>query len=147
MPKLSQQTLEKRFLCSTCGQTFRTRQGLSGHVQYKHSENTKIKVTAANLFIEAIEFKKNALTAGFNKSDVDQMLQLWQQWKQITIMLKENNVQVSNTDFKSYLIGYLAQRKANEQLHNQLLQELSELIVRMGNSLSKQLISILKKSS
>ena len=36
MPKLSQDSLKKRFSCQYCDKSFRTRQGLSGHIQFKH---------------------------------------------------------------------------------------------------------------
>ncbi|MDP2719281.1 MAG: hypothetical protein Q8P44_05575, partial [Dehalococcoidia bacterium] len=38
MPKLSQATLEKRFQCGYCAKTLRSRQGLSGHIQFKHMD-------------------------------------------------------------------------------------------------------------
>jgi len=41
MSKLSEKTLEKRFQCDYCGKTFRTRQGLSGHIQFKHQTLNK----------------------------------------------------------------------------------------------------------
>jgi len=49
MPKLSDEALEKRFQCDYCGDTFRTRQGLSGHIQFKHQILNKPKSGSAPL--------------------------------------------------------------------------------------------------
>jgi len=41
MPKLSKNSLEKRFTCQYCSRSLRTRQGLSGHIQFKHATSKK----------------------------------------------------------------------------------------------------------
>lgn len=38
MPRLSAKTLEKRVLCQQCGQTFRNRAGLLGHIRFRHGK-------------------------------------------------------------------------------------------------------------
>lgn len=38
MPKLKEDSLKKRFTCQYCGKSFPTRQGLSGHIQFKHQK-------------------------------------------------------------------------------------------------------------
>ena len=48
MPKLSKNSLEKRFACQYCGESCRTRQGLSGHIQFKHTSPKK-KLNAVDM--------------------------------------------------------------------------------------------------
>ena len=77
MPKLSKQTLEKRFSCSHCGQTFRTRQGLSGHIQFKHpSEAPAEENSYMQAVLDVFKFKQRAEIAGFNKEEISQMGQM-----------------------------------------------------------------------
>jgi len=35
--------LTKGFICNYCGKAFRTRQGLSGHIQWKHGAKQKLE--------------------------------------------------------------------------------------------------------
>lgn len=51
MPQLSYDSLAKRFTCQHCGDSFRTRQGLSGHVQFKHTSPKK-KLNAVDMVVD-----------------------------------------------------------------------------------------------
>ncbi len=116
MPKLSKETLEKRFQCDYCGETFRTRQGLSGHIQFKHqtlyspitkpTKNTNVndnyfllsKKTECNLWITS-----NGLT----KSTSDTILTLLANWLTVRRFFKTLDVELTEQDFKTYLLAGL----------------------------------------
>ena len=136
MPKLSQQTLEKMFPCPVCGERKRTRQGLSGHIQYKHPPADKQKKQSpldltGDTVTSFSDFRDNALTSGFGMEMLE-MEEIWKSWQQITTLFKNSNVPYNNSDYKNYLIISLTQMKANQRLYDRLLLELADVIIRMA---------------
>lgn len=116
MPKLSEGTLEKRFKCDYCGETFRTRQGLSGHVQFKHqtlykpiAKNTKITKEIDIDFImskhtEIMLWKK---TNGLTDSTSDTIVTLFVNWGNVRSFFITLGIELTEQDFKTYLLAGL----------------------------------------
>ena len=113
MPKLSEKTLEKRFQCDYCGQTFRTRQGLSGHIQFKHNKyfkfSTKTKQATKNLDMVFItsKLKNFTILKAFNDmtdSTNENIVRLLLSWGKVSIVFKMLNIDLTENDFKTYLL-------------------------------------------
>jgi hypothetical protein len=147
MPKLSQQTLEKRFLCTNCGQTFRTRQGLSGHIQYKHKPGTTEEKTFSLMPINAFKLKNHAELAGFNEEEISQIGKIWVDWQQIKGVLEGAvDIKFNGSDFKTYLIASLSQIQANRWLLNKVQKYLDDGISGMLKIQNDMASTILSKS-
>lgn len=150
MPRLSQRTLEKRFHCPHCRATFRTRQGLSGHIQFKHPAGTVETTNSYADFIldtarykrilddwksDIAKYKSIPESLGFNKKEVSEITQILESWPYIEKLVEANpinkNVKISGAEFKTYMIVALAQMFANRRLINQLNKDLSEAISKM----------------
>ena len=125
MPKLSEKSLEKRYLCNECGKTLRTLQGLSGHVQFKHSkgqktfeidaEEIKSKMNRLKLFDRAWELSQSAVNARHH---------ILQKWLEAQSLCEHLHIRLNNQDFKNYMVTSLAHLYANEQLKEQLKEQL-----------------------
>ena len=114
MPKLSEKTLEKRFQCDYCGETFRTRQGLSGHIQFKHqtlyspiTKNTKNTNVNDNNFILSKKTDLWRKSNGLTKSTSDTILTLLVNWLKVRRFFKTLDVELTEQDFKTYLLAGL----------------------------------------
>lgn len=167
MPKLSQRTLEKRFHCPHCSATFRTRQGLSGHIQFKHSAGTVEAINSPEDWITEIPryykrspddwksdtamYKSMLEKAGLNKVEVSEITEILKGWPYIENLVEatliHQNVKISGADFKTYMIVALAQMLANRRLTNQLNKDLSEAISKMIELQSNITAIIYKKYS
>ena len=125
MPKLSEKTLEKRFKCDYCGETFRTRQGLSGHIQFKHqtlymtiAKNTKIDKEIDNDFIlsKVIEIKSWEKVNGLTESTNDTILRLLVNWGSASSLFNMLDIELTEQDFKTYLLAGLGNIFSVEEL-------------------------------
>ena len=116
MPKLSEKTLEKRFQCYYCEETFRTRQGLSGHIQFKHqtlyspiAKNTKITKVNDNDFImskhtEVMLWKE---INGLPYSTKNNIVKLFVNWGEVRGFFNTLDIGLTEQDFKTYLLAGL----------------------------------------
>ena len=67
--------LHKKFLCQHCGESFRTRQGLSGHIQFKHHAKTESqKLDDKHIQDKAIELKTWGPLIGLSKEDTARVI-------------------------------------------------------------------------
>ncbi len=116
MPKLSKETLKKRFQCDYCEETFRTRQGLSGHIQFKHqtlyspiTKNTKTTNVNDKYFILSKHKECNLWrqSNGLTKSTSDTILTLLVNWLEVRSFFKTLDVELTEQDFKTYLLAGL----------------------------------------
>jgi hypothetical protein len=124
MPKLSNKTLEKMFICPNCGKPFRTRQGLSGHIQFKHKVQ---KPPASNDIYDSIrdvqKVEIDMEVAGFTKSEIVPYRQILLSWRSIQKMCEYLKITMNNQDYKTYIISSLARMDQNEDLKKELLAE------------------------
>ena len=111
MPKLTQDELYKRFHCPHCDKTLRTRQGLSGHIQWKHGtgkKSTKIDIDwiskqidrMKKTWVEAMEWSPAAVQA---REDI---LLRW--ILDVEAMCHVAEIKPNHEDFKNYIITSLA---------------------------------------
>jgi hypothetical protein len=108
MPKLSQQTLEKRFQCPHCGITLRTRSGLSGHIQFKHPKGSSQKsksITDAAYDIKKMEAFLRSI--GKSDSEIADLTLISKDWVMTRSMMESYKDKLNNADFKTFqLISY-----------------------------------------
>ena len=116
MPKLSENSLQKRFQCDYCGDTFRTRQGLSGHIQFKHhavygpgNKTPEIAMGLTQLLIEFSE-RDRSIWRGVShlpQSTTEDILKLLDNWKQVLTLFYVLKIELTKEDFKTYLLAGL----------------------------------------
>lgn len=109
MPKLTKDSLEKRFLCQYCGESFRTRQGLSGHIQWKHKDKhaTYLDLTipdAGDLMLMKAGYEQFGLSDSKLKAILDSIL--W--WDVVKAFCKLSKIKLNQQDLKNYVIASLA---------------------------------------
>ena len=109
MPKLSEKTLEKRFQCEYCGETFRTRQGLSGHIQFKHHAVFGPKSEAQQIDMSFIRSKLKGITVWKATNQLPQptteaMLNLLMNWHHVRYFFSMLDIDLTKQDFKTYLL-------------------------------------------
>jgi hypothetical protein len=120
MPKLSTKALEKRFKCDYCGETVRTRQGLSGHIQFKHQAPYKpvAKTTAYKpatkdtkaidtsfILSKKIEIDLWRNVNGLSKSTSDDIVMLFVRWGIVRGFFNMLDIELTEQDFKTYLLA------------------------------------------
>ena len=97
--------LNKKFLCKQCGKLFRTRQGLSGHIQFKHGtkQNTlaiDVKdIAELKIILEAIEG-----ILGLSKSKSQMINAILDNWINITSICDPFDIHLNKQDFKKYFV-------------------------------------------
>ena len=116
------------FTCQYCGKSVRTRQGLSGHIQFKHANgktepylDIKEVLLKANI-MEAVE-KEKGLSPGTNPAP-----SLLNHWVATLNSLKMVDIKCTIQDFKNYMLVSLAQRAENERLREQLVKDFLNII-------------------
>jgi hypothetical protein len=142
MPKLSADSLEKRFACPYCEKTLRTRQGLSGHIKFKHGSayqpQTYIPygVTAKEkppLGLDEVE-PVTKIWEGREKFMLDSQWEIHAQrnvlkrWNEVRLLCNELNIHLDKTDLKNYLVTSLAYVYTSECLKEEMIRILKQLI-------------------
>jgi DNA-directed RNA polymerase beta' subunit len=126
MPKLSKQTIEKRFQCQYCGETVRTRNGLLGHIQFKHKHiHSKFEQTAQTL-LNTGYFLVDAKKAGLNEEEAEVLKQILCFWQPMVDEMDKENTKLNNTDYKNYLVVSLALTQANHLQSQYVVKTLAE---------------------
>ncbi len=101
--------LHKKFLCKQCGKTFRTRQGLSGHIQFKHGTEQAIKELDANYVLSmAIELEVIGKTIGWSESTIQARKAILVNWLDFKLCCNTLGIDLNKQDFKNYVIRRLA---------------------------------------
>ena len=84
MPKLSQDALSKMFQCEYCGDLLRTRQGLSGHIQFKHTTGQGTPNRDYDyLNSKASEFRKYGLIILLPESEIAAHQNALKRWPEV----------------------------------------------------------------
>ena len=110
MPKLSKNSLEKRFACQHCGKSLRTRQGLSGHIQFKHGDGQKsLEVDGSTVPSKVKEIAMFGAAWKLPSSGVKARQIILANWLEVQALCKFLNIKLSPQDFKNYFIVRLAQ--------------------------------------
>lgn len=116
---------KRGFPCPHCGETFRTRQGLSGHIQFKHHAGTTEETESpAEWFLDIEIYKSRLQVAKFSNKEVSELTQILADWgyikRLIAVAPGVENTKVGGADFKTYLIMAYAQMLANRRLKDRL---------------------------
>ena len=150
MPKLTQQTLEKRFRCPYCSVTLRTRQGLSGHIQFRHSRGTTGtgRKSLHDAITESIVSQRLASEPmGSSDAEFQEMAEIRADWRFIKVFMGEGNIKFNDADYKTYLLVAAAFMYGNQRLMNKLNKDLREAIAKLIEVQSKIDASTYKKYS
>jgi len=112
MPKLTEKTLKKRFECEYCGETFRTRQGLSGHIQFKHKAAYKKEAKIKEIDVKFISSKSKYFlvwlaTNGLPQETNQAITKLLFNWHQVRSFFKMHDLELTEQDFKTYILAGL----------------------------------------
>ena len=132
MPKLSQQTLEKRFSCPHCGQKIRTRQGLLGHIQFKHASGAIKKEKSLIDLVTDIKIKEKFLRSiGLGEQEISELTQVRREWVYVKTLMEDKDCKVSDADFKTYQIVAYALMASDKRFKNWLTGELNTAIAKL----------------
>ena len=131
MPKLSKKSLEKRFYCQYCGVSVRTRQGLSGHIQWKHGkkyeyQDLKIKVAASEV-IQLKAMKELQVKYGLPDWTLEDVGDTIAWWTTVRSLCDVFGIKLNQQDLKNYLITSFVQIHQNRRLKQDILDSLGGL--------------------
>lgn len=125
MPKLSEDSLKKRFVCQYCGEPIRTRQGLSGHIQWKHAAGGVTQYEDLKyLSTKAHEWVKYGTIISLSPEEIRAQQNIIKNWPDVRFFCKHLDIKLSNSDFKNYLVTAMAQIHANQQMQDKLFSNL-----------------------
>ncbi len=109
MPKLSKDSLEKRFICQYCGKSFRTRQGLSGHIQFRHGNGQKSsEIDASEVLSKGLEIKLWGEIRNLPSSAIKARQRILVDWLEDQALCNFLQIKLNPQDFKTYYITRLA---------------------------------------
>ena len=132
MPKLSQDTLAKRFTCHYCGESLRTRQGLFGHIQFKH---TLIKDTTDPYVDKMMQLQKqakiwNATVKETNMSkEIGELgINILYRWYYLLCYFHRLNIDLSDKEFKNFFFQHFRVTGSKSEQETQLALKALELL-------------------
>ncbi len=104
--------LYKGVTCPYCEKALRTRQGLSGHIQWKHGINQNTPDKALD-DIELLEDKlyapiQSVNTIGFGETTINAIEIILDNWKKILAVCEQLDIDLNKQDFKNYFVTMLA---------------------------------------
>lgn len=107
MTRYSHNPLAKKFKCPECDNWFRTLQGLSGHIRFRHGDHAKEEDMVARM--KGIEANKMILTAfcqgmGVSRETIEARLRVLDTWAGFLIYCKSFGLTLGIEDFKNYVI-------------------------------------------
>ncbi len=101
--------LNKKFPCKQCGKLFRTRQGLSGHIQFKHGKKQNTLLIAANDIV-LIKAKLKAIEGIMNLpvSKTQMIDAILNNWLKVVYICDSAGIDLNKQDFKNYFVARVA---------------------------------------
>ena len=120
--------LYKGFTCPHCGKALRTRQGLSGHIQFIHGitgqkkskKEVKFEITMNGISDTLLVWK---LGSKPSKYEYEAVLDMFFWWTDVKLLFEGFGLELNEQDLHNYIITSLA----NIQQNSQLLKQLSYL--------------------
>ena len=117
--------LYKGFTCQYCGEALRTRQGLSGHIQFKHGiisqkkskKEVEFEITMNGIPDTLTVWKLGSKPSKFEYEAVVDMI-LW--WTNVKLLVEGFGLELNEQDLHNYIITSLANIRQNSQLLKQL---------------------------
>ena len=117
MPKLTQASLEKRFTCVVCGKSVRSRQGLSGHIQFKHNATMSPPKTAPSRpsSVDGAFILKNVgdwelleRSASVPEAEIQLFKNVLGRWLMLKLSLESFGLETDQHDFKAFVVSSFA---------------------------------------
>jgi len=140
MPVLGEKVLGKRFLCEFCKKTFRTRQGLSGHMHFKHlggGFNKKQKIeseeTTEHKILGGNNFKIRLDIAGIKGEEKQELQNIWANWYVAKALFEDDTIKFDAADRKNYLLTAFAISRANKMLLANIRAEFATISEKLKN--------------
>jgi competence CoiA-like predicted nuclease len=123
MPKLKEDSLKKRYTCQYCGKSFPTKQGLAGHIQFKHQKKWIKEPDLPSLLEIApkLKYVEDMFETTVPMDDKLDMITYWPEFKSLCLAL---NVELNQQDLKHYIIANLVQIHQNQRLKEKIINVL-----------------------
>lgn len=101
--------LNKKFPCKQCGKLFRTRQGLSGHIQFKHAtkQNT-LQIAIDDIVLIKVKLKAVEKIIDLSKSTTQMIEAILDNWIKVVYICDSLGIDLNEQDFKNYFVAKLA---------------------------------------
>jgi len=124
----SKDPLAKKFICKYCGKAFRTRQGISGHIQFRHGALQKPQqIDAQYLLSKALDIEIWETGCGLPESTMQATRTALRTWLHVKMFCDTIGIDLNKQDFKNYLMAGLASVYQNESLKEELLTSIRTL--------------------
>ena len=142
MPKLNQRSLEKRHTCPYCGISLRTRQGMSGHIQFLHqispigNQSPQGVVQPApqpaggNSYSDEMLLLKMRMTLwqerenDYPSRDIKQGNDIFHRWFVLKSYFSIIGIKLNDDDFKNFFIQNFG---ISNSMSNQEMQEVQKV--------------------
>jgi hypothetical protein len=108
MAEFEHSALKKPFTCNECGKSFRTRQGLSGHIQFAHGASAKPPNIDVTYLTEAgLLYKTSAIGTGLSDAQVSARLRILLEWLEVETFCYVLKLKLNRADFKNFILTRL----------------------------------------
>ena len=146
MPTLSQKTLDKMFECPYCEKLFRTRNGLSGHIQFKHAKNAYCSERKEADYYPDPDITEYGyrLVEGISERWIQSKIIPLREWKQAKETLEFKNIKSEKDYFMAYQLMVHALLASEGRMKRWLNDELSLAISTLMKMQSDTLINMQK---
>ena len=101
--------LNKKFPCKQCGKLFRTRQGLSGHIQFKHgTKKNALAIAAKDILDIKIKLKTVEDIMNLPKPTTQMINAILDNWLNVVYICASAGIDLNKQDFKTYFVARVA---------------------------------------
>ena len=101
--------LNKKFPCKQCGKLFRTRQGLSGHIQFKHvTKQNTLLIAIDDILLIKIKLKAVEKILKLPESTTRMIEAILDNWLKVVNICDPLGIDLNKQDFKNYFVARLA---------------------------------------
>ena len=109
MEPLYKDPLNKKFPCKQCGNLFRTRQGLSGHIQFKHgTKKNALAIAAKDILDIKIKLKTVEGIMNLPKPTTQMINAILDNWLNVVYICASAGIDLNKQDFKTYFVARIA---------------------------------------
>jgi len=123
MPKLKEDSLKKRYTCKYCDKSFPTKQGLAGHIQFKHQKKfiKKPDLSPSEIVPKLKEVQYIIESPTVPLEDTVDMIKYWTEFEFLCDAFK---IELNQQDLKHYVIANLVQIHQNRRLKEKIINAL-----------------------
>lgn len=124
MPKLKEDSLKRRYTCQYCGKSFPTKQGLAGHIQFKHQKKFIKEPDLSPLEI-APKLKEVQNILESPTVPLEDTVDVIGYWTEFKLLCQAFKIELNQQDLKHYVIASLVQIHQNQRLKEKIINALS----------------------